>query len=110
MLTMNTDKRLYQVFIGLLLCGLPTVGFAKGARRAAPAAEEESSESTRRQSVGAPQVLEIPPVQETTPSSAEAQSESPPPPNAQAVDPPPYENTRSLETRTSRGERERSGE
>src|SRR5439155_18603444 len=102
MLTMNTDKRLYQVFIGLLLCGLPDVGLAKGARRAALSAEEGGSDSTRRQSVGAPQVLEIPPVQETTPLSAEAQPDSPPPSNARAADPPPYENTRSLEASTPR--------
>lgn len=110
MLTMNTDKRLYQVCIGLLLWGLPTVGLAKGARRAAPAIEEESSDNTRRQSVGAPQVLEIPSVHETAPSSTATQPDSPPPATAPAVDPPPYENTRSLEARTPQNERERSSE
>lgn len=111
MLTMNAHKRLSQVLIGLLLCGLPAGGFAKGVRRAAPSAEEEGSENTRRQSVGAPQVLEIPSTQETTPLSAEAQPDSPPPSNERAVDSLPYdENTRPLEARTPRDERERLGE
>jgi hypothetical protein len=110
MLTMNARKRLCQVVIGLLLCGLPTVGFAKGARRTVPSTEEKGSQSTEQQSVGAPQVLEIPSTQETTPLSAETQPDSSPPSNERTAAPLPYEDTRSLESRTPVDEKDRLGE
>lgn len=68
MLIMNAHKRSCQVIVGMLLCGLPAVGLARSPRRAATPAEQdvvEPGSHISSQSVGAPQVLEIPPVQDS---------------------------------------------
>ena len=90
MLTMNARKRLYQVVIGLLLCELPTMGFAKGARRTALPAEEQGSESTKQQSVA---LMLVPSTQETTPCPPR-HSRILAPSNERTVAPLPYEDTR----------------
>lgn len=88
MLLMNARKRSCQVLIGMLLWGMPVVGMAREPRSTASPVEETAAESPGRQSLGAPQVLEIPPVQEATPVPVEAppadSSASPsfPPPEA----------------------------
>lgn len=81
MLTVNVHKRSCQVLIGMLLCGLPAVASAEESRRSATQAREERGQSPSRQPFGAPQVLEIPPIQETAPI--------PPDPSVETVATPP---------------------
>ncbi|MGE0682584.1 MAG: PDZ domain-containing protein [Candidatus Binatia bacterium] len=68
MLTVNAHRRSSQALIGMLLCGLPAVASAEGLYHSASQSHEEMEQGTGRQQIGAPQVLEIPPVQETAPS------------------------------------------
>ena len=63
MLTVNARRRPSQVLIGMLLYGLPVVVSAEGPH---PSSSEAYEEAGQRQ-IGAPQVLEIPPVQEIAP-------------------------------------------
>lgn len=92
MLLINAPKRSRQMLIGLLLWGMPVTGMAQESRDADPPVADARAESPRRQSLGAPQVLELPPVQEVAPASAEASSvdavaPSTPPPSVARDDP-----------------------
>jgi len=94
MLMMNVRKRSYQLLVGVLLCGLPTTGLAKGPRRAVAPVERQTSEATSRQPIGAPQVLEIAPMQDAVAepppdSSTESSSRTPPQASTELLDPPP---------------------
>lgn len=79
MLTMNARRLSRQVIIGLLLCGLAAVASAEGPRPSSPPAYDERGQSAGQRQIGAPQVLEIPPVQEI----------APPGNNSSAADEPP---------------------
>lgn len=68
MLTMSAHRRPSQVLIGMLLYGLPVVVSAEGPH---PSSSETYEEAGQRQ-IGAPQVLEIPPVQEIAPPTGTA--------------------------------------
>ncbi|MBI3247007.1 MAG: PDZ domain-containing protein [Deltaproteobacteria bacterium] len=102
MLLMNARKRSCQMLIGMLLWGLPIIGMAREPRYADTPIEETTDQSPGRQSLGAPQVLEIPPVQEAAPTPAEvppvdsSASSSFPPPEA------PYEPARDSVSEQSR--------
>src|ERR1043166_4980558 len=65
MLLRTLHKRLSLILIGMFLLGSPTLGLAGGARRS-KGANTTGAANPDRQSIGAPQVLEIPPVQETS--------------------------------------------
>jgi len=67
MLTVHAYRRSCQVFIGMLLCGLPSVTNAEDSRRVGAQANTDVMQSSSQRPIGAPQVLEIPPVQETAP-------------------------------------------
>lgn len=74
MLTMHAYGRWWPALIGLLLCGLPALAGAEDAHRSAQQVAESRVQPPGHQPVGAPQVLEIPPVQETTPVPTEPSS------------------------------------
>jgi hypothetical protein len=67
MLTVNAHRLSWQALIGMLLCGLPVVASAEGPYPSDSQASEEMRQGGSRQQIGAPQVLEIPPVQEIAP-------------------------------------------
>jgi hypothetical protein len=79
MLTMNARRLSWQALIGMLLCGLPVVTNAEGPHRSASQADGEMEQRAGRQPIGAPQVLEIPPMQEIAPpiSNSSAVDERP---------------------------------
>jgi S1-C subfamily serine protease len=107
MLTRNTYKSLASVLSGMLLFGQPALGLAGGSRQA-PVAEDEGVTSPGRQSIGAPQVLEIPPVQDSMPSSTERSSPTTSSSSAERpIDPSSEGSARSLGARDLLGERER---
>ena len=64
MLTMNTCGIWRRVLISVLLCGLPAVTDAQDLSPFRSADGEASPQYSGQTSVGAPQVLEIPPIQE----------------------------------------------
>ncbi len=106
MLPMTIRNRLSLVLSGMLLLGSPALGLAGGSRRAA-VANTDGATSPSRQSIGAPQVLEIQPTQGTTPSSTEDVSLSTvPAPIEHSVDAPSYGNgaPRSLGSQELGGE------
>lgn len=79
MVLRTLQKRLCQVLAGVLLWGLPAVGLAKEPYQA----DSRPDTAPSRQSLGAPQVLEIPPMPEVAPAPVEtlpADTAASPPP------------------------------
>lgn len=68
MLTTNAPKRLWQTLLGMVLCGLSVVVNAQDLQRSVSQIDEKTIRSQGRPSIGAPQVLEIPPVQKAAPA------------------------------------------
>ncbi len=92
MLLINALKWSCQMLIGLLLWGMPVAGMAQEPRDTDSPVADASAEDPRRHSLGAPQVLELPPVQEAAPEEAEVPPvdavASPTPPPSVALDDP----------------------
>jgi len=73
MLTIDTCGIRSLVLVSMLLYGFPSAVRAQDFSSSAPSSEESSPQSSRQTQVGAPQVLEIPPVQEPSlPASTDA--------------------------------------
>lgn len=99
MLTRNARGRSWPALIGLLLCGLPTLAAnAEDAHRSALQAAEDRVPQPGQQPVGAPQVLEIPPVQETAPVPTEPSSGAVAAPPRNDVPPELYDYSGAAET------------
>lgn len=89
MLPLPARRSLYPTLIGLLLCGSPVTGLAKEPYRVLSQMNDEIAEKSGQSRPGAPQVLEIPPIQD--PASF--------PPAA-----PPVETSRRIDTQTQADE------